>query len=504
MALIGSIIKKGLSLASEIELSPISPYNQQEEELRQLLEKAKDTAFGKYYNFNSILKATSISKAFRNQVPIHHYEDLHHRWWKQQEQNPDITWPGKPEYFALTSGTSGSESKRIPVTEDFSNSLQSVAISQLLTLAEMDLPETIFESEVLGISSSADLSSENGHLEGEISGINVNNFPDWYNLFYRPGKDIASINDWDERVARIAEEAPNWNIGVISGIPSWVQLCLKKVLEVHKLDYIDDLWPNVELFLSGGVAFKTYEDSFRSLFRKEITVVDTYLASEGFFAYGLPHKNLEMRLAISHGYYYEFIPFNERGFDAQGNILDQAEVLNIDNVKVGVEYALIISSRAGSWRYMIGDTIKFTSLKDPKVKITGRTKFWLNVVGSQLSEQKLDSAIQHVKKSFDLDINEYSVSCLRHENETYHHHWVIITNDSFDIEEVALELDNHLKKTNNNYKVARNKALEGIQINPVTKTVYGHWLEEKKKLGGQVKIQKVMREEAMKEFLNFI
>lgn len=504
MALIGSIIKKGLALASEIELRKSSGLQQQKEELRKLLEGAKDTSFGKFYNFEGILSDEDPYLSYKERVPIHTYEQLNERWWKQQQNFPDITWPGKPEYFALTSGTSGSESKRIPVTKDFTNSLRAVATEQLLTLADMDLPEPIFESEVLGISSSADLSQENGHLEGEISGINVNNFPSWYDLFYRPGKEIASINDWDERVARIVEEAPKWNIGVISGIPSWVQLCLKKIIEVHELEYIDDLWPNVTLFLSGGVAFETYNESFRSLFRKDIIVVDTYLASEGFFAYGVPSENLEMKLATSHGYYFEFIPFDNRGFDKYGNLLEDPKVLNLAQVEKDTEYALVVSSRAGAWRYLIGDTIKFTELSEARIKITGRTKFWLNVVGSQLSEQKLDAAIQHIKTYYNLDINEYSVSCIQEEDEKYYHHWVLISNDKLNVAEARQKLDDYLKKSNNNYKVARNKALAGLRLHQMEKASYGRWLEQKKKLGGQVKIQKVMNDDDMKDLLEFI
>ena len=188
MTLLGSIIKKGIELNQKLSVETSSPANQQEQQLRKLVSTAKETAFGKYYGFENLLESEDIISDFKQRVPIHHYADMHHQWWKQQQQFPDITWPGKPTFFALSSGTTGKSSKRIPITEAFLDSMRNVGTSVIRSLPNFDFPEELFESEILMLSSSANLSKhDNGHLEGEISGINVSNFPGWYDFFYRPG-----------------------------------------------------------------------------------------------------------------------------------------------------------------------------------------------------------------------------------------------------------------------------------------------------------------------------
>lgn len=504
MALIGEVIKRALSLKEQIRFDRRTPADKQRRELLNLLGVAKDTAFGKYYGFQSMLNTKSdVIHEFRTAIPIHSYEDIYTIWWQRQVELPDITWPGKPDYFALTSGTTGSESKKIPVTDEFMKSMRKVGLDQLSQMAQLDVPDTLFSSEPLVISSSADLDKRAGHFEGEISGINVSNFPEWYNLFYRPGNDIAAIDDWDERTDKIAREAKNWNIGVIAGIPSWVQMCLKKVIEVNSLEYIDDIWPNAGLFLSGGVAFETYDRSFRRLFRNRITVLDTYLASEGFIAYGVSESDLAMKLALSHGYFFEFIPFDESGFEADGSLKDSPTVLTIDEVQPQREYALLISTCAGAWRYMIGDTIKFIDRDLCNIKLTGRTKYWLNVVGSQLTEEKLDNAVNFLSNEAGVDINEYSVGCLNIDGD-YIHQWVLVTDDELDQNAAAKIIDTHLKELNKNYGVARSKALKDVKVHVATKGNYEAWLRKEKKLGGQIKVQKVMPTEDLHKYLEFI
>jgi len=205
-------------------------------------------------------------------------------WWQQQRQFPDITWPGKPDFFALSSGTTGKSSKRIPITQDFTQSMHDVGTSMIKELPNYDFPESLFESEILMLSSSANLSEgSQGHLEGEISGINVSNFPNWYDVFYRPGKDIAKMDDWEERIAKMVEEAPSWDIGAIAGIPSWVLIMLKEIVQKHELKNLHEIWPNLAVYASGGVAFETYRKDFNKLMGREIQYMDTYLASEGLF-----------------------------------------------------------------------------------------------------------------------------------------------------------------------------------------------------------------------------
>lgn len=503
MAILGKLVKAGIDLSSKIQFAEDNSTLAQEKQLRELLTKAKDTAFGKYYGFEEILKSDDPISAFRNEVPIFNYEDMHAQWWSRQERLADITWPGKPDFFARSSGTTGKGSKRIPITNDFMSSMRSVGTSMINALHEFDFPETLFESEVLMLSSSANLDqNEQGFEEGEISGINVSNFPNWYDVFYRPGKEIAAIDDWDERVNAIADAAPDWNIGAIAGIPSWVLLMLQRIIARHKLNNIHDIWPNFQVFASGGVAFETYREDFEKVCKSPVTILDTYLASEGFIAYSSKPNSMNMKLALSHGYFFEFIPFDERGVSDTGDLLEHPVVFGIDEVKTGDEYVLILSSCAGAWRYAIGDVVRIESLDPPQIKITGRTKFFLNVVGSQLSEEKMDKAILELAESNSTTINEYMVAAVKNENGDYIHQWVLVSDSkSTDLGE---KLDKLLQEANKNYAVARSKALKGIAVEIISKDKYTSFLASTNKKGGQTKTPKVMTEEKMQALLAFI
>ncbi|PZX54970.1 GH3 family domain-containing protein [Algoriphagus chordae] len=503
MAIIGKLVKAGIDISAKLQSSEDEPLHAQETQLRELLTQAKNTAFGKYHGFEEILKSEDLISSYRKEVPIFNYEQMHAKWWSRQERFEDITWPGKPDFFARSSGTTGKSSKRIPITNEFIASMRSVGTSMINSLHEFDFPESLFESEVLMLSSSANLDkNEQGFREGEISGINVSNFPGWYDMFYRPGKEIAAISDWDKRVDAIAEQAPEWNIGAIAGIPSWVLLMLQRIIERHQLNNIHEIWPNLQVFASGGVAFETYREDFEAICMTPITILDTYLASEGFIAYSSKPNTMAMKLALSHGYFFEFVPFDERGVNEFGDLRNDPLVLGIDEVEVGKEYVLILSSCAGAWRYAIGDVIRFESLNPPQIKITGRTKFFLNVVGSQLSEEKMDKAILELAEQNQTTINEYMVSAIKNEKGDYIHQWVLVS--ELESDDFAEKLDELLKSANKNYAVARSKALKGISVKVISKEQYTTFLGETNKKGGQTKTPKVMKEEKMKSLLDFI
>ncbi len=499
MAILGKLIKTGINLSHKFEF----PENgdAQEKQLLELLKQAKDTAFGKYFGFEALLLSDHPVRDFQNTVPIHDYNKMNADWWVQQQKFPDITWPGKPPFFALSSGTTGKASKRIPITEAFLDSMKSVGTSMIKSMANFELSESLFESELLMLGSSASLEeNELGFKEGEISGINTHNFPGWYDVFYRPGREIADRPNWDDRLKMMVAEAPEWNIGAICGIPSWILILLQEIIKEHKLESIHDIWPNLTLYASGGVAFDTYRSDFEALFSKPVAFLDTYLASEGFFAFTSRPGTMDMELALHHGYFYEFIPFDERGVDDQGGVLENPMTLTAGDVEVGQEYVLVVSSCAGAWRYIIGDVVKITAVEPIQIKITGRTKFYLNVVGSQLSEEKMDVAILEVGRAMNVSINEYSVAAVKNEAGKYTHRWILVSDIDFDVARFAEELDHQLKDANKNYKVARSKALTGIEVRRITKKQYHTYLEKKKKVGGQIKTPKVMSEEKMLDF----
>lgn len=504
MSILGNVIKTAIEIKNTLTPEVKDAYETQEEQLRSLLSKAAKTAFGKYYNFEKILESDNPIDQFRQRVPIHDYDLINDEWWQQQQEQPDITWPGQPKYFALSSGTTGKESKRIPVTDDMLASFRAVGISQVESLSHFDFPAEFYEKDVLMLSSSANLEKHKDHLEGEISGINTSNLPSWFSGFYKPGIEIASIPDWDERVEAIAQAAPEWDIVALAGIPSWIQMMLEKIIATHQLNNIHELWPNLRVYASGGVAFEPYRESLERLMGRPLIYMDTYLASEGFFGFTARPGTMNMKLALNHGLYYEFIPFDERGFDETGCLLEDPEVHSIEQVVEGQDYALLVSTPSGAWRYMIGDTIKFTDLEKYEMRISGRTKYFLNVVGSQLSEEKINDAVRQLAEKNEVDINEFAVAAIKNDVGEYIHQWVLGTKADLNEEAAAQQLDEILQELNKNYKVARGKALHGVRLRAVpTEKVYS-WLESRKKKGGQIKMPKVMKAEMMEDLLGYL
>jgi len=503
MAILGSIIKMAIDLRGAL-ISEKSPIEAQKEVLTYLLEKAKETAFGKYYGFSQILEAEDIAKAFKEKVPYFDYNQMEEEWWsKTQEGLEDITWPGSPTYFARSSGTTGKKSKRIPVTDEMVDAIRNSGLKQVGALANFEVPSDFFEKEIMMLGSSTDLEAQDQFLEGEISGISASNIPFWFRGFYKPGQEIAQMEDWDHKVETIAKHAREWDIGALSGIPSWIELMLRQVIEMHGVETIHDIWPNLQVYTTGGVAFQPYEKSFNQLLSHPIIIIDTYLASEGFLAFQNRPETTSMKLVTDNGIYFEFVPFKPEYIKDDGSLVQDAPSLTLDEVEENVDYVLLISTVSGAWRYMIGDTIAFTDVEKAEIHITGRTKFFLNVVGSQLSVNKMEVALKEMEEKFDIKIPEFTLAAVKIEGEFYHH-WYLGTNTEIDPEEIAQALDNALKEANKNYSVARSKALKGVKVSIVDPDTFHNWNAKNKKMGGQVKMEKVMDEEKFQEWENFV
>lgn len=503
MAILGAIIKSAIDLRGAVVSEP-SPKVAQEKVLQQLLQKAKNTAFGKHYNFKAILNSTSPTETFAATIPYHDYNKIKNEWWhKVIEGGKDITWPGVPSYFALSSGTTGKTSKRIPVTDDMIEAIRNTGIKQVAALSNFELPIDFFEKEIMMLGSSTDLNKRGTFLEGEISGISASNIPFWFQGYYKPGEDIAKIDDWDERVKTIAQQAHQWDIGALSGIPSWIELMLKEVIAYNKLEHIHEIWPNLQVYTSGGVAFQPYEKSFNLLLGHPITIIDTYLASEGFIAFQNRPETTAMRLVTDNGIYFEFVPFEPKYIKEDGSLTDDAPSIKIDEVEENKDYVLIISTVSGAWRYIIGDTISFTDKERAEIIITGRTKFFLNVVGSQLSVNKMETALREVEQEFDIEIPEFTLSAVKIDDEFYHS-WYLGTESKIEPNKIAQYLDKCLKNANKNYKVARSKSLKGIRVATVSPNIFYEWNGKNKKKGGQVKMARVMKEKKFKEWEAFV
>lgn len=503
MAVVGTIIKGLIDLRDKIVSEPDAD-KAQLKVLKGLLEKAKDTAFGKHYKFDEILEAEDIRAAYADTIPNFDYNKINEEWWyKMHEGETDVVWPGSPPYFALSSGTTGKTSKRIPVSEEMVEAIRKAGIKQVGALTNFDLPSDFYEKEIMMLGSSTDLQKQGDHEEGEISGISASNIPFWFKGYYKPGDVIAKIEDWDQRVEMIAENAKTWDIGAISGIPSWIELMFKKVIEHHNLKNIHEIWPNFQVYTSGGVAFEPYEKSFNALLGKPVTVIDTYLASEGFMAYQQRPETHSMKLVLDNGIYFEFVPFKPEYINEDGSITENAPVVPLKDVEKEEDYILLISTVSGAWRYLIGDTIKFTDVERHEIKITGRTKFFLNVVGSQLSVNKMNDAIQELEHKYDIEIPEFTLAAVRIDGE-FHHSWYLGTESQIDNIELAEALDNSLKNANKNYKVARSKALKGVKVTTIPAGHFYEWNALNKKKGGQVKMERVMNEEKFGEWEAFV
>jgi hypothetical protein len=504
MPVIGSIIKGLIGLKGA--LSPqLDPVEAQHGVLRHLLERARETAFGRKHAFTHLLLQDDLPEAFARTVPIHDYETMHGSWWNRiHSDEADVTWPAHPRYFALSSGTTGTESKRIPITPDMLASIRRAGMKQVEALRNFDLPADFFEKDILMLGSSTNLKEHNGHLEGEISGISAGNIPFWFKGYYKPGEEIARIDDWDMRVQRIAERAAEWDVGALSGIPSWLELMMKAVIRRHRLRNIHEIWPNLQVLASGGIAFEPYEKSFNALLAHPITVLDTYFASEGFFACQIRPETKAMQLIVDNGIYYEFVPFVPGNMRTDGSIDPYAPVHTVADVEEGVEYVMLVSTVAGAWRYMIGDTVTFTDVERMELRITGRTKFFLNVVGSQLSVDKMNDAMRYLEERFDMAIPEFTVAAVRIDGQ-FHHVWHIGTErEGLDERKLATELDAFLQSVNKNYGVARGKALKGVVVHAIPVEIFHEWSAANKKKGGQVKMERVMGDERYAEWKAFV
>ena len=506
MPILGKIVKTVVDVSNSLSSSEEAE-KAQIEVLERLLRKAENTAFGKHYQFSEILNAPDIQKEFAKRVPLHDYNKMHEEWWKQQiEGKEDITWPGKTAYFALSAGTTGNSSKRIPVTDDMLDAIRETGLKQALTLSEFDIPDAFYESNVLMLGSSTNLKKSEDHLEGEISGISASNIPFWFRGFYKPDVEIASIDDWDERILEIAKRAPDWNIGALSGIPSWIELMLKKIIEYNNLKNIHEIWPNLWVYTTGGSAFGPYKKSMEKLFEHPLIYLDTYLASEGFLAYQKrDNPDMAMALSFDTGIYFEFIPFEEKYFDNIGSPLQDAPVIPLKEVEEGKEYAIIISTVSGAWRYSIGDTVKITDKSRSEIIITGRTKHFMNVAGSQLSVSKMEEVLREMEEKHQITIPEFTMSAVK-EGEKYIHRWYLGVEEETNIseKELAEELDETLKNTNKSYRGARKKALGGVEVKIINKDFFYEWAEQEKKKGGQVKTPRMMKDEQFQNWEKFV
>ncbi len=510
MEIIGKLLKKGIRLRESLEQDYSFPADLQKMELRKLLIQARSTEFGHKYHFNDLLTSFKhkhsdhFYQEFRKSIPVHNYNSMYANWWhKLMQGTPDVCWPGKVKYFALSSGTSESASKHIPVTKDMIKSIQRTSIRQILTLSKYNVSDEVFSAGILMLGGSTQLQRNGSYFEGDLSGITTGQIPFWFQHFYKPGKRIAKTRDWNEKIEEITLKAKDWDIGIISGVPAWLQILMEKIIAHYKVETIHDIWPNLTIFVHGGVSMDPYRKSFEKLLAKPLIYMETYLASEGFFGFQYIPYSKSMRLVLNNGIFYEFIPFNESNFTADGEIIDNPETLKIDEVEEGKEYALLISTNAGSWRYLIGDTIKFVSKDDCEIMITGRTKHFLSLCGEHLSMDNMNKAVELVSDKLNIRVKEFTVTGEKF-GSLFAHRWYIGIEDDTDPMAFKELLDAKLKEINDDYKVERTAALKEVFVELIPSQIFYKWMKSQGKEGGQHKFPRVLKKEKLESWKAFL
>lgn len=505
MAFVGTIIQEVVKLR-KTRLEKTVVYNEklQLETLMKLLTKAQKTAFGQRYNFSRIIKSTNKIAEFQKHVPVFDYNKMHDEWWyRTLADGENVTWPGKIKFFALTSGTSGSPSKRVPVSMEMIHSMRQTSIRQMFCMYDFGMPKEFYTKQLLMVGGSADLAKVGQHYEGDLSGILATQVPRWFYRFRKPNKKIAALKDWEAKLDSITKNAHKWDIGIIGGVPAWVQLLCERIQHHYRVDTVNEVWPNLRIYVHGGVAFSPYQESIKKYFRPDMLYLDTYLASEGFMAFENSTSNGSMQLVLDKGIFFEFIPFNEDNFK-DGELVDNPEILSIHKVKEGVDYALLISTCSGVWRYLIGDTIKFTKLDNFELIITGRTKHFLSLCGEHLSVDNMNTAIAKTSAELGVTINEFTVAGVPYEGSFAHQWYVGVDNVNIDTNKVKERIDAHLRELNDDYGTERDHALKEIFVEALPLDTFYKWMESRGKIGGQSKFPRVLNKTLHANWTEFI
>lgn len=493
------------SVAKALNLPTNSPKRQQIRVLKKLLKKARFTEFGQQYFFDEILLSKHPGKKFQDLVPVFDYSSIHASWWhKTLEGVPDVCWPGRIKYFALSSGTSESSSKYIPITSDLMKGNRMVMLKLFLSLRNYEnLPWKNVGKGSLMLGGSTDLQKGPGYYAGDLSGITAKKVPFWFSPFYKPGKKIARTKDWNLKLEEIVKEAPNWDIGFVVGVPAWIQMCLEMIIDRYKLNNIHEIWPNLSFFIHGGVAFDPYRKGFEKLLAHPLIYIETYLASEGFIALQDRENTDSMRLVTDQHIFLEFVPFDEKNFDADGNLRKDPESKMIHEVEEGKDYALLLSTSAGAWRYLIGDTVRFTDKEKCEIVITGRTKHFLSLVGEHLSVDNMNHALQLACEEMNVTIPEFTVAGISHGNY-FAHQWYVASDDHVDPEILRVRIDEKLKILNDDYAVERKSALKEIKLEVLPEKTFLEFMQHKGKVGGQHKFPRVLKGKILEDWKQFI
>ncbi len=470
----------------QIELFLKYPNEVQEELLFNLIESAKDTQIGKKYDFASI---TSY-KTFSERVPIFSYEDYQKSIERSRLGENNIFWPRPIKWYAKSSGTTNAKSKFIPVSTESLEDCHYAASKDLLCMyLNNNENSQLFKGKSLRLGGSKELYKENGTVFGDLSAILIDNMPFWAEFSSTPSNKVSLMSDWEHKMKAIVEETVHENVTSLAGVPSWMLVLLNSVLEHTKKSNILEIWPNLEAYFHGGVSFTPYIDQYKTILPKSnFQYYEIYNASEGFFAIQDRNNSNELLLMLDYGIFYEFIPM-----DTYGTL--QQRVIRLNEVEKGKNYALLITTNAGLWRYKIGDTIRFTSTNPYRIKVSGRTKHYINVFGEELIIENAEAALKKVCKKTAAEIVDYTAAPIFMKGkEKGAHEWLIeFKTPPKDINLFNELFDEALKSLNSDYEAKRynNMTLNKPKINIARKRLFYDWLKQNNKLGGQHKIPRL-------------
>lgn len=462
------------------------PIEVQQELLMKLLEKAKDTEIGKEFNFESIKNYHDFVK----QVPLRYYESIEPLISRTRKGKQNIFWPTTIKWFAKSSGTTNSKSKFIPVSDEALEDCHFKAGKDMLCLYFNNNPESqMFVGKSLRLGGSSAVYEDNNTYFGDLSAIIIENLPFWADFSSAPKQETALMSEWEAKMKAIIDETIDKDITSLVGVPSWMLVLLNRVLEVTGKENILEVWPNLEVYFHGGVNFNPYREQFKKIIPKaSFKYYETYNASEGFFAIQDLNHSYDLLLMLDYGIFYEFIPMDK--FDGENST-----AISLQEVQLNTNYALVITTNGGLWRYLIGDTIKFTSLKPYRIRITGRTKHFINVFGEELIIENAENALNLACLKTGAEICEYTAGPIFMDTDkTGGHEWMIeFRKPPENLNYFTELLDNALKSTNSDYEAKRynNMTLTMPKIHIARKKLFYDWLKKEGKLGGQHKIPRL-------------
>ncbi len=465
------------------------PVAVQREVLQELVTAAQYTEFGRKYNFSKLFSL----KEFKKNVPIHEYDNLKPYIHRMMDGEENILWNTPVAWFAKSSGTTSDKSKFIPISEESLQDNHFKASKDLLSNYYKNFPSSdLLTGKGLVVGGSHQISKVNEDIQyGDLSAVLMQNSPFWGQWIRTPELSVALLDEWEEKIEKLAQVTAEENVTSLAGVPTWTILLLKRILRIKGKTTIKEVWPNLELYINGGVSFVPYREQFDKIIGGKINYLEIYNASEGFIAAQVDPGDDGMLLFTEHGIFYEFMPVEEYGNE-------DPKTVGLNSVVIGKNYAVIMSTTGGLWRYLIGDTVQFTNLNPYKIKITGRLKHYMNAFGEEVIVDNSDQAIARAAEKTNAIVNDYTAAPVYFtENSNGAHEWLVeFEKEPDDFNNFIAELDTALKNINSDYEAKRHKniALRLPIVHKLPAGTFTEWLRSKGKLGGQHKVPRLSNE----------